>query len=75
MTKSAFKQPTAAQRAALIRFAERNGRNWKDRLREVWFNGRYGDEFRYGDGTHADACYLQQVRNQFGPVWLDTFSI
>ena len=55
-------QLTEVQEAALERFARENGRRWKAELNYIWMTGRYQD--------NPDACYLQQVRNQFGPGWL-----
>ena len=57
------------QFAALRAFADANGPQWKSKLNTAWSTGRYRD---YA-GTEA-CCYLQQVRNTFGPSWLTKFS-
>lgn len=58
--------PSPEQLAALERFAARQGRDWKYALNIVWMNGSYGN---IGD----DSAYLQQIRNNFGPQWLETY--
>jgi len=50
------------QYEALICFADLHGRNWKSKLRDCWEIGNY-------NGFDGD-CYLQQIRNSFGPSWL-----
>lgn len=55
-------QPTPEQLAALIAFANKHGKEWKDRLLDGW---------RHSDYPGA----LQQVRNQLGPEWLATFEL
>jgi hypothetical protein len=52
---------------ALITYAHRNGRRWKSELNYAWMSGNYCD-------SRDIACYLQSVRNQFGPSWLVKFS-
>jgi hypothetical protein len=59
----------ADQLAALRTFADANGRYWKMKLNHAWMTGRYRDY----SGTEQDGC-LQQVRNTFGPSWLDAFA-
>lgn len=61
------KQPTQEQLTALRAFAQREGRNWKEALRDAWMTGRYPH--------HAQSGYLQQVRNQLGPRWLMNFKL
>lgn len=65
--------PSTEQIAALKGFAAINGRTWKSKLRQAWYDGNYGDHGieQYGDM----AALLQQVRNTFGPSWLIRFVI
>lgn len=51
-------KPTEIQVAALKEYAEANGRTWKAKLLEDWYNGR------------IMTPGLQQIRNTFGPSWL-----
>jgi hypothetical protein len=46
------------QRAALIEFRIKNGRSWKEKLHEGWLRAAYPGA-------------LQQIRNEFGPAWLN----
>ena len=64
MSATSFKYPTlsAEQAAALIRFANEHGANWKSKLVRLWETG--------SDPRIADAGLLRQIRNSFGPVWL-----
>lgn len=65
--------PTKEQIEALKTFAAINGRTWKSKLRQAWYDGSYGD---YGIEQYGDtAALLQQVRNTFGPSWLVRFVI
>lgn len=57
--------PTPEQAAAIQRFAELHGRNWKEELRECWMHASYPRS------PLADRPLLQQVRNQLGPKWLE----
>lgn len=57
------------QRVALEAAKSALGRTWKSKLRHMWMDGMYD---RYGMGDHS--CELQQVRNQFGPTWLDRYA-
>jgi hypothetical protein len=50
---------TIEQQEGLRNFARDHGRNWKSALRDAWMTGIYRGR--------EDACYLQQVRNQYGP--------
>jgi hypothetical protein len=61
------KTPTREQVAALRRFADREGRQWKAKLRQAWRSGRYPWHVRYSPN---DEAYLQQIRNIFGQDWL-----
>lgn len=63
--------PTKEQMAAIERFAKLNGRNWKTALWNAWMNGAY----RHVIAQDGDDALLQQVRNQFGPTWLDRFRL
>lgn len=56
------KTPTLAQLGALQRFANRSGRLWKAHLIRVWQQ----------DSIGPDAALLRQVRNEFGPAWLQS---
>ena len=61
---------TADQLTALRLFAKANGRRWKAELNTLWRTGAYSYSVLGG----ADPCYLQQIRNRFGPTWLVKFS-
>jgi hypothetical protein len=54
---------------ALINYAHLIGRKWKSELNYAWMSGNYPSILR------DDACYLQQVRNTFGPSWLISFKL
>jgi hypothetical protein len=56
------KQPTPEQWSALLDYANKYGRTWKDSLCNAWFNGR--------DSLEPKGPLLRQIRNQFGPRWL-----
>lgn len=53
---------TAEQMTALVAFANKHGADWKEDLLDGWRNAAY-------------PCVLQQIRNQFGPVWLRQFEL
>jgi hypothetical protein len=55
------------QEAALAAFANRNGRTWKSKLRDIWMTGHYSSD--------DNSASLQQVRNQFGPSWLVNYKL
>lgn len=59
-----MKFPTHAQRVALLDFRTKYGRTWKAKLCQMWSNG--------GDDAFP---LLRQVRNQFGPLWLNKVNI
>lgn len=64
--------PTEPQLAALDRFAARHRNHphgWKEKLWNVWMSGAYGNTPDHPD----DSGYLQQIRNNFGPKWLETY--
>lgn len=56
-------QPTEAQLAALARFQRRYGRIWKAHLRSLWLS----------DQAYEDGALLRQLRNNFGPEWLNAY--
>lgn len=66
-TKLAKREPTDEQRAALASFAARHGRTWKAKLLAMWANGR--------DANEPEGGLLRQVRNAFGPSWLESFQL
>ena len=55
-------KPNAEQIAALEDFKRLWGRCWKKELKVCWTCGQYPDS--------VDSRLLQQIRNQFGPMWL-----
>lgn len=59
--------PSAEQVRALRAFASKAGRNWKAALRLAWETG--------ADTTHEGGALLRQLRNQFGPEWLATYTL
>lgn len=63
--------PNAEQMNALRLFAKANPKDWKKALSYLWYTGRYesGEYFLGG----ANPGYLQQIRNSFGPSWLQDF--
>ena len=62
-----YNEPNAQQYAAVLAFSEKCGRQWKDRLRNLWMTGNYSKHAISTD----QAALLQQVRNQCGPAWLE----
>lgn len=58
-------QPNEEQLDALDSFAENKGAQWKSKLRDAWMDGT--------DSSFKDGHLLRQVRNQFGPKWLETY--
>lgn len=60
-----IEMPDAAQLAAVCAFRDQNGAEWKERLGAAWCTGKYGAV------PKDQQPYLQQVRNQFGPEWLE----
>lgn len=51
---------------AILKFRTRHGRQWKNKLNAMWFNG--------DDARQPEAPFLRQIRNDFGPRWLSNFS-
>lgn len=58
------------QEDALITFAKANGRSWKSKLWQAWFNGNY-DKFPGTENRHL----LQQIRNNAGPDFLAEYKL
>ena len=56
--KSALEALSEEQRAALTAFREEHGRTWKSTLHAGWLRAAYPGP-------------LQQIRNEFGPSWLN----
>lgn len=56
-------QPSEKQLAALAAWKRAKGRTWKQQLRDAWY--------RAGQGVADYTPELQQLRNAFGPEWLD----
>jgi hypothetical protein len=50
---------TTEMELALVEFAAKYGRTWKQTLRDAWMSG-----------NGLDAGLLRQVRNTMGPSWL-----
>lgn len=63
MTKR--KELSAEQQTALAAFAEKYGRGWKRELLNRWLDGR--------DCQEPHGALLRQIRNQFGPTWLQRY--
>ncbi len=61
-SQSGADSPTAEQLAALQRYADAHGRNWRWFLASAWESGT--------DVNEVDAADLRRVRNRFGPAWL-----
>lgn len=64
--KKAAPVPTPEQLEALRAYALEKGRNWKRKLRADWLHAAA----QIG-GVHSPL--LQQIRNDFGPEWLNAF--
>ena len=58
------------QLAAVKTFASKHGRNWKAALRQSWETGRYPFA-----PTAKESALLQQLRNEHGPRWLNSFRL
>lgn len=59
--------PNREQLAALLSWARLNGRYWKSKLGDAWMKA--------GVNVHGYNPYLQQVRNDFGPSWLQCVTL
>jgi len=55
------------QVGCLINFIKRNGKNWKNKLLSYWMVAGGNYMVNYPN----EYPYLQQIRNQFGPTWLN----
>jgi hypothetical protein len=69
-----FPAISSEELAALLRFANDNGRRWKSQLSDIyWYNARI---WRGEDGRDDSVGYvLHGLRNSHGPAWLDTFKL
>lgn len=59
--------PTPEQLAAVAAFALRHGLAWKEALASAWWNG--------SDCREPDGHLLRQVRNRYGPAWLESVEV
>jgi hypothetical protein len=55
------------QLVALLDYADRHGDRWKDHLSTAWMTGH--------DIKCPEGWALRQIRNQFGPEWLQSFEV
>ena len=60
--------PTTEQLAEIRRYAAWAGRTWKSKLRAAWYNAAE-------PGYPGEYCYLQQLRNEQGPSWLNRYKL
>jgi hypothetical protein len=60
-------KPNSDQLDALMAAKTLWGRNWKQELSNCWLVSRYPDSL------DECSCFLQQVRNQGGPSFLQCF--
>ena len=51
------------QRERLLQFKEQHGRAWKTALSDMWWTGE--------DAKQIGGHLLRQIRNNFGPQWLE----
>lgn len=64
MGKAVVKKTLNPEQDARLRaFAAEHGRGWKATLLDMWLTGR--------DASEVDGHLLRQIRNHFGPAWLD----
>jgi hypothetical protein len=61
-------EPTVEQWEAIKTYAARHGRTWKESLRQDWMQA-------CANVDPEIAGYLQQIRNTFGPRWLNLLDI
>jgi hypothetical protein len=59
-------QPTPEQLAVLKRFQDHFGKNWKQAMRDAWEGFIQAGSFQ---------PEVQQLRNTFGPRWLNAYRI
>ncbi len=52
-------------RDAIMRWKEKNGKFWRDKLQTAWMKAGYPG------ASEEDACLLQQARNRFGSQCLN----
>lgn len=62
-----YTRPTVEQIAALKAWKAANGRTWKSKLLQAWEKS--------GQGVTGYTPELQQLRNNFGPTWLQKVSL
>lgn len=62
------RNPTPQQADALVKFAEREGPQWKTKLHMNWTMASYPDD-------PTTSHLLHQLRNQFGPLWLERVTL
>lgn len=55
--------PNAETMAALVAFAAKEGRRWKQRLAGLWLTG-----------SGQEGELLRRLRNTHGPTWLQAFT-
>ena len=60
--KATLQDLTIEQAAALTEFRLKNGPDWKEKLAAGWMKAAYPGP-------------LQQIRNNFGPEWLDRLEV
>jgi hypothetical protein len=64
-------QPSAEQLRSLRQFVADQGENWKQAIFDCWNRGVYP---MYGYDYGTITAHIQQIRNQFGPAWLQTWT-
>lgn len=63
--KASLEDLTLEQQGALTAFAAKHGHHWKDTLLTCWLKAGCPGM------TPGQWAPLQQIRNQFGPAWLE----
>lgn len=61
--KPSWSDLTPEQRETLEKYATVHGKDWKEQLMSDWMNGR--------DAHFQNGHNLRQIRNNFGPTWLN----
>lgn len=64
-TKLTETSPSPAQLEAIEAYRLKHGSNWKEKLSDAWASGR--------DDREPNGHLLRQVRNNFGPEWLEEY--
>jgi hypothetical protein len=64
-----LKDLTPEQQEALCLYAFEKGRGWKQQLQVDW------QQSTYNWGHPDKSCYLQQIRNEHGPIWLEALEL